>query len=193
MTLKSGEEAFTIKLGCGTTIRAVYASQVKALQVKHEAADIIPANFEVKAQDVSFKAKIKIGTEECITGMKGKQFPVISNACTTGHKLQGCTCSAILVNEWYYGSNWPYVVLSRVKTMAGLHIVHALDEDLSKYAMPEEMTRMLDAFRSTIALSDISDDEYEDLLGQTQHFSSVPTGSPANRRTQQPTTGTVTP
>ena len=133
ITMKAGEEAFHLKLQCGTTVRAMYASQVLALQVEHESPDITPRNFEVKSAKVSFKATIQIGTEECITGMTGNQFPLISNSCTTGHKLQGCTCASILVNEWYYGANWPYVVLSRVKTRKGLHIRQLLDENLAKY------------------------------------------------------------
>ena len=55
--------------------------------------------------------------------MKGTQFPIISNSCTTGHKLQGYTVPKILVNDWYYGTNWAYIVLSRVKTMDGLYLI----------------------------------------------------------------------
>ena len=190
ITMKTGEESFPLKLQCGTTVRAMYASQVLALEVEHEAPDIIPRKFEVKSEKVTFTATIEMGTEDCITGMTGNQFPLISNACTTGHKLQGCTCSLILVNEWYYGSNWPYVVLSRVKTLEGLHIKQALDENLDKYRMPEEMTRMLDAFRSTIALDDISDDDYETLLNDTRSFAFQPQSSTPSRGTH---TATVTP
>lgn len=190
VTLKVGEEAFNLKLNCGTTVRAMYASQVLSVEVKHEASDIIPATFNVKCEKFNFKAEMKIGTEEAIAGMSGKQFPLISNSCTTGHKLQGCTCSSLLVNDWHYGSNWPYVVLSRVKTMAGLYIARPLDEDLSKYEMPEEMKRMLNAFRSTISHEDITDEEYDAMLKDTADTTFTPP-SPPNTRTAS--TNIVTP
>ena len=102
-----------------------------------------------------------VGSEEMYCGMKGRQFPIISNSCTTGHKLQGCTVESILANDWYYGANWPYVVLSRVKTMAGLYIRKRLSKKLEKYEKPEAMKKMLAVFRDKIYVPSISDEEYE--------------------------------
>ena len=142
----------------------MYASQVHSIAVEHEAPDILPKRFDVTSEKVTFKAKLKIGTESCITGMEGKQFRLVSNSCRTGHKLQGCTCIEMLVNEWFYSSNWPYVVLSRVRSMAGLYIREKLEYDLTKYEMPDNMKRMIQRFRDTISLSELTDDDYATLL-----------------------------
>ncbi len=164
IVVRTGEQPFPLKLACGTTVNGLFASQVKTIIVKHVAPDIIPQFFEVQAEDFTFTSTLQIGTENVVAAMKGTQFPVISNACTTGHKLQGCTCHDLLVNEWHYGSNWAYVVLSRVKTMAGLFIRQKLSYDLKKYRKPERMTKMLQYFREKCSISDITDEEYDELV-----------------------------
>ena len=45
-----------------------------------------------------------------------------NNLATTGHKLQGQTKDTIVVSDLFYGSNWMYVILSRVKTRNGLFL-----------------------------------------------------------------------
>lgn len=166
--MKYGEESFALRLKCGTRVRAMYASQVAHLTVKHERPDLSPQVFNVVSKDWSYKAKLRYDGDVSVAAMGGNQFPVVSNSCTTGHKLQGCSCDEILVNDWHYCSNWPYVVLSRVRTMQGLHIKQLLDPDLSKYAMPEEMTEMLNDFRERLALTELSDEDYELMLGYPQ-------------------------
>ena len=84
-----------------------------------------------------------------------------------GHKLQGYTCTEMLVNDLFYGSNWPYVVLSHVRTMEGLYIREKLDTDLSKYAMPDSMKAMLQRFRDTIAVDELTSEDYSDMLHRT--------------------------
>lgn len=74
--------------------------------------------------------------------MKGRQFPIVRNSGTTGHKLQGRTVVNIFILGWKYQMNCPYVVLSRVTTMDGVYLQEKLDEDLSHYAVPESLTRM---------------------------------------------------
>ena len=93
--------------------------------------------------------------------MKGTQFPLISSSCTAGHKLQGCTVDNILVNSWYYGCNWVYVVLSRVKTLEGLYLRKQLSHDLLKYAQNHDMKQMLKLFERTTLVETISEEEYE--------------------------------
>ena len=51
--------------------------------------------------------------------MKATQLPVISNQATTGHKLQGASINQLFVNNWNYTTNWPYVVLSRLRSSKG--------------------------------------------------------------------------
>ena len=96
--------------------------------------------------------------------MSGIQFPIISNTATTGHKLQGYTAKALLCNAWYYGSNWAYVVMSRVTTMKGLFMREKLSDSLAQFEMPARMKQMIQTFKDTLCINEITDDEYEQLL-----------------------------
>ena len=84
--------------------------------------------------------------------MKGSQFPLISNGVTTGHKLQGCTLERLAVFELFYGSNWVYVTLSRVQTMAGLYLSTPPSTDIKKYSMSQAMKTMITGFQKRIGL-----------------------------------------
>ena len=134
--LKGGEQPFLLKLDNGTDILGCFGSQVDALLLEHENEEISPWRFELQSQKFNFKCRLQVGSDELYVGVKGTQFPLISNSCTTGHKLQGCTVQSILANTWYYGANWAYVVLSCVKTMNGLHMRKPLSKDLKKYFQP---------------------------------------------------------
>jgi len=170
MDLKAGEESFDLLLDNGTTICGLFASQLESITVEHENEDITPRQFQIEPHLFSFTCMMKLGDEERYMAMKGLQFPVISNTCTTGHKLQGCTVDSILVNDWYYGANWAYVVLSRVKTMAGLYLTKPLTYDLKKYAKPETMKRMLKKFADTIQMEIFTEEQYKSLV-ESDHFS----------------------
>ena len=91
---------------------SVYASQVDSICLEHENEDITPSQFELKSKTFNFQCRMNVKDAEFYTGMRGEQFPIISNSCTTGHKLQGCTVDSILANDWYYGANWPYAFFS---------------------------------------------------------------------------------
>jgi hypothetical protein len=118
-----------------------------------------PATYEVAARVTSFVARIEIGGETLLQPMKGRQFPLISNTATTGHKLQGCTLEVLLVNDWRYCKNWSYVVLSRVRTMEGLYMTQPLSLDLDNYLMDWRMTQMMKQFEKKELLLP-SDDLY---------------------------------
>jgi hypothetical protein len=108
---KAGETPHVLKLDCGTLINVLSVSQIKTLIVEHKNDDITPRVFEVKPNNWTFKTKLEVGPATMNVNMKGKQFPIISNSSTTGHKLQDCSLDAILVNDWQYKQNLPYVVL----------------------------------------------------------------------------------
>ena len=114
-------------------------------------------------QRFKFRCSMNVGDEQLTVSMQGTQFPLISNSCTTGHKLQGCTVTSTLANTWYYGANWACVVLSRVKTMNGLYLRVKLTRDLSKYAKPQAMKDMLQKFKSTIAVQLLDEEECDDM------------------------------
>ena len=68
-------------------------------------------------------------------------MPVNCNIATTGHKLQGMSKDALIVNSWGYGfENWVYVVLSRVRTRSGLFLNKKLDLK-KKFKVPEKLLK----------------------------------------------------
>ena len=172
--VKTGEKAFPVRLDCGTTVNALFASQVQAIYVEHENEDISPRRFDVSSETFNFTSKLQIGMDDQCLAMRGNQFPIISDTCTTGHKLQGCTVESALANDWFCGANWAYVVLSRVKTMAGLFFRTRLSTDLKKCAKPDAMKRMLQKFNEEIAVEAFTDEMHNDLTGVTHVQPNMP-------------------
>ena len=69
------------------------------------------------------------------------QFGVFDNIATTGHKLQGVSMDKLVVNRWNYSCpNWVYVVLSRVRKLAGLVLNIPLNAT-NDYGPNSELTR----------------------------------------------------
>ena len=62
---------------------------------------------------------------------------------TTRHKLQGPSINHLFVNNWTYTTNWPYIVLSRLQLSEGLYLHNTLSTDLTKYAMPWQLQKMI--------------------------------------------------
>ena len=90
-----------VQLSWVTKVRGYFASQILSLTLRHEVSDIIPQDFEVVLTPFSFQAKVHLNEEMRTVFMKGKQFPIISNSATTGHKLQGCTLAELAVFEQF--------------------------------------------------------------------------------------------
>jgi hypothetical protein len=164
INVKPGKYLIHIQLENGVTVRAFFVSQIATLKLQHEMDDIVPNQFNATPETFSFTAKLEIEGCTNYCNMKGDQFPVISNTATTGHKLQGYTATTLLANDWYYGENWTYVVLSRVRTMAGLYMMQPLSKDLTKYAMSDKMKQMLAEFEQGHLLQPIDDDAYRQML-----------------------------
>jgi len=80
--------------------------------------------------------------------MMAVQLPVIRNSATTGHKLQGASLNQLVVSSFCYQNNWPYVVMSRVRTRKGLFLREPLDPEKTKtYSVPHQLKEMLAHFR----------------------------------------------
>ena len=100
-------------------VKAVYASQVISIVLKHNNPKILPNTFKLEPIEFRITARIlkpqvlrmKEDDRETVK-MKATQLPVISNQATTGHKLQGASINQLFVSNWNYTTNWPYVVLS---------------------------------------------------------------------------------
>ena len=135
-------------------VSAVCASNVSQIVLRHRNDRIQPQVFSVEPKKYIFKARIlkprllQVKGEEYETlEMKGIQMPILINNATTGHKLQGSGVKNLFVHSWSYVTNWPYVMLSRVKTRKGLFCRRALSKDLCKYAVPDALLRMLEKFQ----------------------------------------------
>jgi len=168
VVLKAGEEAHHVLLEGHIPVPAVLASQVSYIVLRHSNDRIRPSTFSLKPKQHSFKAKVLKprvlqikGDEREVLQMKAYQLPLLINNATTGHKLQGSGVDSLFVHNWSYVQNWVYVMLSRVKTRAGLFCRKALSKDLTKYAVPETLQRMLHQFRSK-APTCWCDEEYDE-------------------------------
>jgi len=132
----------------GYYVRTIDASKVDYLLCKFSESN---RTFRVAATHEACQINMPI---ELIPGEKTRKFiratinrfPVLINQATTGHKLQGQTKSSLCISEWHYGKNWPYVVLSRVKTLKGLFLRTALWHD-HDFSHDNRLTRMLTRMR----------------------------------------------
>lgn len=146
----------------GYYVRMIDASKVDFLVCKFANSN---QTFHVAANHVACKINMPI---ELIQGEKTRKtvratvnrFPVLINYATTGHKLQGQTKSSLCISEWHYGANWPYVVLSRVKTLQGLFLRTPLRKNYD-FSHDRRLTRMLTKMHSKIPQSyDMDDLDY---------------------------------
>ena len=136
----------------GLRVKCAYASQVKHLlwEVDNVVKEIKPCEF------TSIVAKFPFYDEGFDAGMKNPpkisiylnatQIPLVSNNATTGHKLQGSTVKSLYIPSWSYTTNWPYVAISRVKTLSGLFIGRELDPS-ADYSVPQSLLKMEAMFR----------------------------------------------
>ena len=151
-------------------VASVTASDISCIVLKHVNDRISPALFSLKPKKHTFKARLpkprllqtKTNDKESVK-MKATQVPLLVNNATTGHKLQGASVTHLFVHNWSYVTNWVYVMLSRVRTQPGLFARHKLTTDMTKYAVPKTLLRLLDRLRSH-APTYWSDEEYEELF-----------------------------
>ena len=146
VNLNSDVHPMIFKICGNIPIKAVYASQVLSLELLHTNQKIVPQTFLVKPKEQYFNANIlkpralQVKDDDCETlKMKATQIPVISNHATTGHKLQGTSVDELFLHSWSYTMNWPYIILSRLRTSERLFIRKKLDENLPKYEVPQKL------------------------------------------------------
>ena len=79
-----------------------------------------------------------------------KQFPVNISHARTVHKLQGRSITYLLISSWNYSmENWIYVVLSRCRTLNGLHTRTPLDQLKTKGMSDKVRSFYYNIFRNT--------------------------------------------
>ena len=77
-----------------------------------------------------------------------KQFPINISHARTVHKLRGRFITYPLISSWNYSlENWIYVVLSRCRTLDGLHTRLALDQVKTK-GMSDKVRLFYNSFRT---------------------------------------------
>jgi hypothetical protein len=170
--LKQGVQLQSVILSGDISVPAVGASDVAYILLRHSNKRINPATFKVMPKKHTFKASMLIPRSMQVTGaeredfrMKATQIPIVSNNATTGHKLQGSGVESLFVHNWSYVTNWVYVMLSRVKTRAGLYCRKPISTDVNKYAVPESLTNMLASFRTRSAATYWTEEDYRDIFG----------------------------
>ena len=117
--------------------------------------------FRLTPQEFDANIKFPLNGDTIITlgNAKITQIPVNSNIATTGHKLQGMSKDIIVVNSWSYRCpNGVYVVLSRVRTLAGLYLIEPLDLQRS-FNVPDCLIRFEQR------LKDLKEKPILDMLG----------------------------
>jgi hypothetical protein len=139
-------------------VRTIGASKVDYLLCQFAGSE---KQFKIPAQTNQCSINMPI---ELIPGMKTRhsvyahinRFPVLMNHATTGHKLQGQTKESLLISAWYYGKNWPYVVLSWVKRLTGLFLCVELNPS-HDFSLDPRLVRMLTKMKTKVPLPYQSD------------------------------------
>ena len=93
------------------------------------------------------------------TQIQFTQFPVLGNYATTGHKLQGNSVDELVIAEWSQLKNGAYVVLSRVRTLAGLFLTEPIPDNIDFRPAPEYLD-MMENHRGTIMAASINTEEW---------------------------------
>ena len=159
--LKPRTKVHTIKVD-NIDVKAIFASDVAHIQLRLEQqTNLETAKVQVGPRQQT-GVKVRFPKPPHLQTSRGHQFiydvsvnqlPLVVNHATTGHKLQGCTTSSIFVNCFSYRTNWPYVVLSRVKTMKGLFLRKPLDPR-KDYSIHVGLARMTNELRHTKTIPD---------------------------------------
>ena len=102
-------------------VKAIYASQVLSIVMKHNNPKIIQNMFPLESIEFCIPTRIlkpkllQMKEDECkMVKMKATQLAVISNQATTRHKLPGASINQLFVNNWNYTTNCPYIILVQI-------------------------------------------------------------------------------
>jgi hypothetical protein len=150
--LKPGTVLQPIKMH-GFWVNSVCVDDVESLELEWQDCSRFQGIFRVFPEQGTFVVSYPITEQEetvrVDTSMCLKQFPVLINFATTGHKLQGKSMESLVIAEWSHVNNWAYVVISRVRTLAGLFFIKPIPEDIDFKPAPQYM-QMMERLRETI-------------------------------------------
>ena len=154
INLKDGttENDFDLMNIDGFWVRTIDASKVDYLLCQIDGTD---KQLKVRAQTnqctINMPIAIIPGNKKHPVVATMNRFPVLTNHATTGHKLQGQTKENLFISAWYYGKNWPYVVMSRVKQLSGLFLRTAIDPE-HDFSLDPLLVRMLNYMKQKVPL-----------------------------------------
>lgn len=134
----------------GYHVRCVNANDVQHIVCEY--ADKPGQTFIIKAKAMSVKIKWTAQFEEGFSfpttlSATLKQFPLLTNNATTGHKLQGASKTSLFIIGVSHNMNWMYVALSRVRTLSGLFLSTPI-----KFKHPRKESSFMAMIRRFIAL-----------------------------------------
>jgi hypothetical protein len=151
--LKPGETVHYRNVN-GMRVKSAYASQIDHLlwkvgddikMVKPKQYGNLEAQFPVPPEMAGSH-----GDSWAWVKMNATQIPLISNSAATCHKLQGATLDTLYVPSWHYETNWPCVMLSRVRTLKGLFLGQPLNPN-KDYSVPQSLTSLMRSMRRKAA------------------------------------------
>jgi hypothetical protein len=134
----------------GFWVRTIDASKVDYLLCQIDGTDRqLKVYAQINQCTINFPITILPGNRKHPLVAAMNRFPVLPNHATTGHKLQGQSKENLLISAWFYGKNWPYVVLSRVKRLSGLFLRTPIDPE-HDFSLDPLLIQMLNSFREKV-------------------------------------------
>jgi hypothetical protein len=153
--LKNTTHLNYITLDNNIKVRAIFASDIDYIECKHSNTNVAQQIFRIQPKLISFQAKLPLpqhlkhtNNVNQIYSMHANQIPIKINNATSGHKLQGSSINKLFIHSWHYQKNWPYVILSKVKSFEGLFLRKQLDSNLKRYKIPNELTHMINELKN---------------------------------------------
>jgi hypothetical protein len=139
----------------GYWVRCVDACDVESIEAVFADGDRKGEHFHICPKKMSCRVNfpfdcfgLGMGNHRLHVSISITQFPVLVNQATTCHKLQSKSKDNLVVSGWSYARNWPYVVLSRIRSLTGLFLREPLDPT-KDYSMDPGLVAMLDYFKRT--------------------------------------------
>ena len=169
-----------VLLSNGVKVRAVLASEIFHITVKHARGHIVPNRFFVTPTqfNVTITLLVPRQIQTNVADRKKKriqcqQIPLLISNASTGYSLQGMGVDQLFLYEWQYPTNWfylgwLYLVLSRVKSRKGLFLRKALTNDTELYKPHPTVSEMLQDME-TKQVFFFTAQEYE-AFPKTQNF-----------------------
>jgi hypothetical protein len=152
IVLKPNSEIEKIKM-YGCWVNAISIEFVEYIEVEWQDCDQFVGKFRLNSEKHTFRVHYPISefglNMRIQTSIELQYLPVIINHATTGHKLQGKTVNSLVISQWSNVKNWAYVVLSRVKTLAGLFLTKPLPNNIN-FEPEKNYLDMMENLRQTI-------------------------------------------